>query len=81
VSRFAVRYLIAGIASGVTVGITALYLGIQHNTQGEFFNDVGELDLWYSFNVFISWFVLGVLAGVVIYSFAAGSKVLLRKMH
>ncbi|MDQ2694546.1 MAG: hypothetical protein M3Z21_04040 [Pseudomonadota bacterium] len=47
------------VISGVAAGGMMLWIGFQHNAQGEFFNTItNEVDYIYSLFVFGAWFVV-----------------------
>lgn len=61
------RIALVAIASGAAAGAAALWLGLRHNTQGEFFvSGTEQIDYTYCALVFGSWFTgVGVAAFTV----------------
>jgi hypothetical protein len=61
------RLSMIAAGAGVVGGVAALWVGLQHNPQGEFFiADTGQIDYGYCALIFGSWFgVAGVGAFVV----------------
>lgn len=48
--------LITSLVVAIGVGALMLYIGFQHNAQGEFWNEDG-IDISYSAFIFTTWFV------------------------
>jgi hypothetical protein len=60
------RLALASTASGLLGGGVALWLGLHHNSQGEFFiADTGRLDIRYCALVFAAWFAIAGVAALL----------------
>jgi len=52
---------------GIVTGSICLLLGIRHNTQFEFYLNSGSFDYGYSMEIFLVWFALGTVFGMLIW--------------
>lgn len=61
-----INFIIA-LVVGLLVSLILLFIGIDHNAQGEFYSiETGQLDIGYAVLVFFSWFVPTFLVCVII---------------
>jgi hypothetical protein len=65
--RSLARMLAISAIFGTALGVYFLYVGIGHNTQGEFVGDSGQVDILYCIKVFGAWFVVGAVLGTSAY--------------
>ena len=74
-------YIAAGL--GVVIGSLNLYVGFQHNAQGELFDwDTGEVDFRFALLIFGSWAVITTLVvGAVLCAFVFLAGKLRRHEH
>lgn len=76
--KFIVRLALIAAAIGVVVAALMLWLGMRHNSQGEFYvPETNQIDLGYAVKVFAYWFLpVSTLAFAVIFAGARLAKVL-----
>jgi phosphate/sulfate permease len=60
------RAIVGVVLFAAVVASIALALGLQHNTQSEFVDESGQLDVFYCAQIFFSWFFMALLAGAAL---------------
>jgi len=59
------KVFVTSAAFGALFGAYFLYVGIAHDSQGEFVTESGQFDILYCIEIFGAWFVVGSILGVV----------------
>ena len=79
-NRSLIRAVFAASSVGIVVGAFMVFIAIEHNPQGEFADQVtGQVRVGASVELFLGWFFLCFLVGILIWGLARGLQLALGK--